>query len=161
MKPKLDPANEELARVLEHLLAADIDITAREVSRNHASLHDASAFTRSDDRMKMISDAQGRQAHMRTSLNPHFVKAQSLSSKLAQANDVNDALDIQVKALTASHAACIQAVMKAGGLNALERFWRDYKAIGETARPLSMPAERAEVISMKESKRGSSGKKRK
>lgn len=161
MKPKLDPDNEELATVLENLLAADIDITAREVSRNHPSLHDASAFTRSADRMKMISDAQGRQAHMRTALNPHFVKSQSLSSKLAQASDVNVALDIQVTALTASHAACIQAVMKAGGLSALERFWRDYKAIGDAVRPFSMSAERAEVISMKDSKRDSSGKQKK
>ncbi len=159
MKPKLDPSNLELSRVLDALLAADTDITVREVSRHHASLRNASAFTRNPERMEMITNAQARQKQLRGALNPHFVQSKSLSDKLAQAKDANDLLGAQVKALVASHAACIQAVMKAGGLNALERFWHDYKAIGETVRPTTMPSERAEVIPLKTSKRRSPGKK--
>ena len=158
MKPKLDSSNLELSRVLDALLAADTDITAREVSRHHASLRNASAFTRSPERMEMITNAQARQKQLRGALNPHFVQSQSLSDQLAQAKDANDMLGVQVKALIASHAACIQAVMTAGGLNALERFWHDYKAIGEAVRPTVMPSERAEVIHLKTSKHRSSSK---
>lgn len=159
MKPKLDSSNLELSRVLDTLLAADIDITAREVARHHASLRNASAFTRSPERMEMITNALTRQKQLRGALNPHFVQSQSLSDKLAQVKNANDMLGVQVKALIASHAACIQAVMTAGGLNALERFWRDYKAIGEVARPTVMPSEQAEVIHLKTSRQRSSHKK--
>ncbi|WP_156895700.1 hypothetical protein [Massilia putida] len=149
MKPKLDALNIELSRVLDALLASDTDITVREVSRNHATLHNASAFTRNPKRMEMISNAQARQKQLRSALNPHFVQSKSLSDKLTQAEDANAMLGTQVAALIASHAACIQAVMKAGGLNALERFWKEYKAIGETVRPAGMSSERAEVIPLK------------
>jgi hypothetical protein len=159
MKPKLDPSNLELSRVLDALLAADIDITAREVSRHHTSLRNASAFTRNPGRMEMITDYQTRQKELRGALNPHYVQSKSLSDKLAQAKDANDMLGLQVKALIASHAACIQAVMTAGGLNALERFWHDYKAIGEAVRPAAMPSERAEVIDLKTSRQRSPSKK--
>lgn len=159
MKPKLDSSNLELSRVLDVLLAADIDITAREVSRHHASLRNASAFTRNPVRMEMITNAQARQKQLRSALNPHFEQSKSLSDKLGQAKDANDMLGIQVKALIASHAACIQAVMTAGGLNALERFWHDYKAIGEAVRPAAMPSEGAEVIHLKTSRQRSPNKK--
>lgn len=159
MKPKLDSSNLELSRVLDVLLAADIDITAREVARHHASLRNASAFTRSPERMEMITNALARQKQLRGALNPHFVQSKSLSDKLTHVKDANEMLGIQVKALIASHAACIQAVMTAGGLNALERFWHDYKAIGEAARPATMPSERAEVIHLKPPKGRSSSKK--
>lgn len=153
MKPKLDASNLELSRVLDALLAADIDITAREVSRNHASLHDASDFTRNPDRMKLIGNAQARQKKLRSELNPHFAESKSLGTRLTESKDSNTALSTQVRVLIASHAACIQAVMKAGGLNALERFWQDYKVIGEAARASSAYPERAEVIPLQTTRR--------
>lgn len=153
MKPKLDPSNLELSRVLDALLAADIDITVREVARNHAYLRNASAFTRNAERLQIILDAQVRQERLRSELNPHFVKSKSLSERLTQAEDVNGSLGVQVKALIASHAACVQAVMKAGGLNALERFWTEYRAIGELVRPTTLNPERAEVVPLKTKRR--------
>jgi hypothetical protein len=158
MKPMLDPSNIELKRVLDDLLAADVDITVREVSRNHASLHNASAFTRSTVRMEMISKAQARQKEQRSAISPHLVKSRLLDDKLTQAKDANELLEVQVKALTASHAACIQAVMKAGGLGGLELFWKEYKAIGDAVRPATMSPETAEVVQLKSGRRSPKSK---
>lgn len=149
MKPKLDASNHELARVLDALLSANTDITVREVSRNHASLRNASAFTRDPLRMEMISEAQMRQKQLRASLTQPNMAAKSLSDKLTQMKEANDVLGKQVNALLASHAACIQAVMTIGGLSALERYWRDYKAIGEAVRPALATIPKAQVIGLK------------
>lgn len=154
MKKKTDGSNLELSRVLDFLLAQDINITVREVARNHASLRNASAFTRSPDRMEMIANAQSRQKQMRTLLNPHFIESKSLREKLIQAKGANVVLSTQLKALVASHAACIQAVMKAGGLSALERFWQDYKTIGETVRISTAHLERAEIVTLTAASKG-------
>jgi hypothetical protein len=48
---------------------------------------------------------------------------------------------MQVKALIASHAACVRAVMLLGGMQALERFWAEYRSIPETPREVdAVPA---------------------
>jgi hypothetical protein len=153
MKPKHDEFNTELTEILDALLVKDVSITAREVARHHSTLRTASSFTRSSGRMAMITNAQARQQKLRTTLNPHFVQSTSLRDKLVQADANIALLESQVKGLVASHAACIQAVMKAGGLLALERFWKDYKVIGETVGTVSAYPERAEVIALEASKK--------
>ena len=152
MKPRVDDDNAELAGVLDSLLASDVDITAREVARWHPSLRSATAFTRDTDRMKLIELAQARQAQLRTTLNPHVQRAQSLASRLDDKTLDVVKLENQVKTLVASHAACIQAVMAAGGMAALHRYWKEYKVIGESLRDLSAYPEAAEVVRLREDK---------
>ncbi|WP_152036569.1 hypothetical protein [Burkholderia pyrrocinia] len=150
MKPRADDNNTELSGVLDTLLASDIDITVREVARRHPSLRNASAFTRDTERMKLIQQAQARQMQLRTTLNPHVERARSLAERLDDKAEDVVKLETQVRALVASHAACIQAVMAAGGMAALERFWKKYKTVGDTLRAVTAYPEAAEVVRLRE-----------
>ncbi|HKR47599.1 MAG TPA: hypothetical protein VJU59_49370 [Paraburkholderia sp.] len=153
MKPRLDERNAELAAILDALLAEDVTITVREVARRHPTLRNASAFTRDVERVTLIEQAQSRQGQLRTALNPHALRASSLSDQLDQKSARIDALENQVKTLVTSHAACIQAVMAAGGMTALQRYWKEYKAIGEALRDLSAFPDSAEVVELRKQKR--------
>lgn len=153
MKPRLDERNTDLATILDALLAEDVSITVREVARRHPTLRNASDFTRNADRMTLIERAQSRQVQLRTTLNPHALRASSLSNQLDGKSAVIDALENQVKTLVTSHAACIQAVMAAGGMAALQRYWKEYKAIGEALRDLSAFPDSAEVVELRKQKR--------
>ena len=149
MKRRADEHNIELAHVLDTLAASDVDITVREVARQHPSLRNASAFTRDKERMKLIADSQARQKKLRTTLNPHVVRAQSLSEKLdKKSNDVVE-LEAQVRALVASHAACINAVMVSGGMAALQRYWQEYREIGNKLRSASAYPDAASVVKLR------------
>jgi cell division protein ZapA (FtsZ GTPase activity inhibitor) len=148
MKPRADDDNVQLAGILDNLLASDVDITVREVARRHPSLRHASAFTRDTERMELIQRAQARQTHLRTTLNPHVVRALTLAEKLDVKSEHVMELEGQVRALVASHAACIQAVMVSGGMAALERFWKEYKAIGDSLRTVSAFPDSAEVVTL-------------
>ena len=57
-------------------------------------------------------------------------------------------LEVRVKARVASHAACVRAVMLHGGMQALEKFWADYKVIADTIRSLDAMPDSAEVIGL-------------
>ena len=149
MKPRADDGNIELAGILDGLLASDIDITIREVARRHTSLRNASAFTRDAERMKLIQQAKLRQVHLRTKLNPHAERALTLAERLKERSEDVTALESQVRALVASHAACIQAVMVSGGMAALEGFWKDYRAVGDQLRSVSAYPQVAEVLDLK------------
>jgi len=153
MKTKYDSLDIELVNVLDSLLAKDISITAQEVARNHPHLRHTSSFTRNAGRMKLITSAQERQKALRTTLNPNFGTSVSATEKLASAQADITLLESQIKALVASHAACILAVMKVGALPALELFWKEYKTIGETVSTVSAYPERAEVLTFKAPKK--------
>jgi hypothetical protein len=149
MRKKLDAESVDLKKVLDALLIEDIDITFREVARRHPTLKDASAFTRNSDRLKLIDKAIQRQSdarHVKTL--PIANRAASLSEQLHDRNLRVTQLESQVKALVASHAACIRAVQLHGGVRALEKFWVDYKAIAETLREVNALPSGAEVIAI-------------
>lgn len=152
MKPRVDNHNAQLAGILDELLAADINITVREVARRHPSLRNASAFTRDPERKLLIEQAQIRQRQLRTTLNPHVERASSLAQKLESKNERVSELESQVRALVASHAACIKAVMVSGGMPALERFWKEYKDIGDSLRTVSAFPGSAEVVRLRRDK---------
>jgi hypothetical protein len=137
MRKLIDDKHFELSAVLEALLSEDITITIREVSRRHPALKNASAFTRNPARMKLIELAQGRQRDARNvRAEPLAKRSASMAETLATRTDEATELSRQVRALVASHAGCILAVMKHGGMPALERFWADYKAVGDTVKAL-------------------------
>lgn len=141
MRLLLDEANSDLAAVIEQLLGEDVDITAREIARRHPTLRNASAFTRNPKRHALIAQAQQRQMDARNvSTVPEAKRTTSLVATLGKKTERVNELEGQVAALVASHAACIRAVMHHGGMAALERFWADYKVIGEAIRALeAMP----------------------
>lgn len=57
-------------------------------------------------------------------------------------------LRAQVEALVTSHVACVRAVLRSGGMPALERFWKDYKAIGDAMRALNAVPAGAAVVKL-------------
>jgi hypothetical protein len=150
MRRLLDNENVELRAVLDTLLTEDVDVTVREVARRHSKLRNASAFTRNADRMAMIEQAKQRQEDARhVKMDPELTRSATLSELLVQRNQEVKRLKAQVSSLVASHAACVRAVMLHGGMSALERFWTDYKSIGEAVRDLEALPSGAEVIELR------------
>lgn len=136
MRPTLDASNEELKRILEELIAADIDVTVREVARRHSSLKNASAFTRNAVRSQLIEAAKQRQTDARNvTAAPVVAKAAGLAQQLDEKVSRVNELESQVRFLVASHAACIRAVMRHGGMRSMLSFWKEYD---ELAKELSM-----------------------
>lgn len=102
--------------------------------------------------MEMIEDAKERQQKLRTTFNPHAQRALTLSESLERRDVRVEELESQLKALVASHAGCIQAVMVSGGMPALERFWKQYKNIGDTLKEVSAFPDAAEVVTLRKGK---------
>lgn len=137
MRKLLDQDNGELKTILEDLLARDIDVTVREVSRQHSSLKNASAFTRNEARMSLIRSVQQRQADARqVKTRPAQKETVSMAQRLKTSESEASKLQMQVNALIASHVGCVRAITLAGGMQALERFWKEYKAVADTVHAL-------------------------
>lgn len=142
-----DSDNAELAAVIESLLSDDVTITVREVARRHPRLRNASAFTRNVARMALIEQAQRRQNDARSVVAAPLVeRAASMSEMLAAKSARVDELRSDIAALVASHAACIKVVLNHGGMAGLERFWKDYKCVGEVVHRLSAVPPSAQVV---------------
>lgn len=149
MRKLLDGTNEGLRAVLEALIAEDVDITVREVARRHPQLNNASAFTRSADRMALIEKAQQRQQDARqVKLGPLAKRSATTTEMLATRTAEVKALESQVQALVAASAACIRAVSQHGGMPALERFWIEYKGIADTIRQVGAMPSGGQVIEL-------------
>ena len=146
MRLLLDPKNEELADILNTLLTDNIDITAREVARRHSTLKNPSAFTRNEARSALIAApqiekllqqaAQAQQQGVRK-IVAGGGGAGSLQDQAAGYRQDIKRLEAQLTHMVAAHAGLIRAVQMAGGGPALERFWRDYKAVGDAVHSLS------------------------
>jgi|SRR5882762_7364647 len=131
MRKLQDPDNAGLKQVLENLVAENVDVTIREVARRHPELKSASAFTRNRVRMALIDEALRRQAEVRAIAaglhTPHATTGDDTEAQRARI----ETLERQVKHLVAAHAGLIRAVQLAGGMSALERFWKEYRTIGD------------------------------
>ncbi|NHZ43638.1 hypothetical protein [Massilia aquatica] len=130
MKLRTDPHNHELIAVLERLLAEDETISVRAAARLHPSLKNASAFTRDLERTRVINGFQEKQREFR-SIRAGVMDKTELVTKgaLATALQRVEELEAFVKTLVAAHVGMITAVTRAGGMSALETFWRDYRDI--------------------------------
>lgn len=154
MRVLLDPTQSELNAVLGQLLEEDVDITAREVARRHPTIKTVTAFTRNAERSKVILDAKQRQQAVRAvALDPHRKRAQSLSTQLERREAKLEELEKTCDALVTSHVACVRAVMRHGGMAALERFWHDYRAIGDELRSADAIPESAAVVVLEDSRK--------
>ena len=133
MRLTSDATGEELLRVLDELLKLDVDVTAREVSRRHTSLKSPSAFTRNKARVALIEVARRRQLDARNvRRTPIAARVVTLAEQLKSKAGRVAELERQVSSLVASHAACVRAVMQHGGMESLQRFWFEYRAITES-----------------------------
>ncbi|GJH18129.1 hypothetical protein CBA19CS22_16325 [Caballeronia novacaledonica] len=137
MRRKSDANHEVLKGILETLFLEDVSITVREVARRHPSLNNASAFTRSEERMEVIGSYQARQQELR-SIKGKLARRgdEKLTTELSKAQERISMLESDVRALVASHAGMIAAVLKSGGMSALEGFWQDYRAVALTLQKL-------------------------
>ncbi|SPS02927.1 hypothetical protein [Cupriavidus taiwanensis] len=148
MRKLQDPHNAELRAVLDGLLVDNIDITIREVARRHPELKNASAFTRNPVRMGLIDEAIRRQCEVRTvAAGLHIQDATTIEDARKQDAQIKE-LQRQVKHLVAAHAGLIRSVQLAGGMSALERFWQEYKSIGDTVRALDAVSDGAVVLTL-------------
>lgn len=149
MRPTVDANHEELNRILEDLIASDIDISSREVARRHSALKNASAFTRHTERARLIEAAQKRQVDARNvSELPATRKAATLAEQLAVKSARVQELERQVAGLVASHTACVRAVMQHGGIRALQQFWTEYRGLADILQELDALPRGAKVISI-------------
>lgn len=147
MRQTLDATHVELNAILEDLLQADVDISAREVARRHSVLKNASAFTRNKERAAIIATAQKRQEDARCVRHaPVVQKAATLAEQLAEKTAKVERLERQVAGLVASHAACIRAVMQHGGMRSLQRLWLDYRELPKTLAELGALPAGAQVV---------------
>lgn len=154
MRVLLDPAQQELNAVLAQLLEEDVDITAREVARRHPTIRTVTAFTRNQARAQVIADAKRRQQEVRAvATDAVRQRAETLSEQLERRGARIKELEGTVDALIASHVACVRAVMRHGGMPALERFWHDYKAIGELVEKVGGVPEPARVINLSQTRK--------
>lgn len=147
MRLTLDASHEELNRILNELIASDVDISAREVARRHSTLRNASAFTRHTERAELIEAARRRQADARSVRElPVAKKAASLAEQLEEKSARVEVLERQVAGLVASHAACVRAVMQHGGVRALQQFWTEYRELADLLQDLNALPAGAKVI---------------
>lgn len=145
MRRLQDPTNVELKAILEQLLSENVDITVREVARRHSELKNASAFTRNSDRMNLITEARQKQLEIRivaASLTPTVTQAGVAAKRTVEVA----ALELQIKRLVAAHAGLIRAVQLVGGMGALERFWKEYKEVGDAVQELGAVPQGALVL---------------
>lgn len=129
MRVLLDPGNEELTSILTALLTENVEVTFREVARRHSCLKNPSAFTRNKTRVDLIAAAQVQQQSIRRIAVSGADEKVQAAPKPDEAQAKIKRLESQLALLAAAHAGLIRSVQLAGGMAALERFWKDYKSI--------------------------------
>ncbi|CAN7343128.1 hypothetical protein D9M68_347370 [compost metagenome] len=118
----------KMREILEVLLTADEDITARAVARLHPSIKAASSITRSESRRRLLAEYQQRQAEYRrwrgrAAKRPGADMAATLADKDLRIAE----LEVTVQLLTASHVAMLRAVGELGGFSKWARFYEQYR----------------------------------
>jgi hypothetical protein len=113
----------EMVRVLEKMLAADDNITARAVARQLGSIRHASSITRHHERSELLARYQATQKERRNWLErlPKHSKVKT-AAEMAKKDERISELERQVEVLRASHVAMIRAVGELGGMPKFLRF---------------------------------------
>lgn len=130
-----------MKQILEAMLEADEDITARGVIRRHTGLNAASSITRSEERSKMLAEYQTRQEEFR-GWRGRLAKRSKESAAMSMAEkDIQIAeLQRRIELLTASHVAMLRAVGELGGFGKWTKFFDSYQHIrDELWRMAAMP----------------------
>lgn len=125
-----DADNNELKSILQELLAADIDISAREVGRRHSLFSSASSITRNPTRHQMVKEYQNRQIEMR-SWHARLSKRskQEIAVNLADQRVKISELERNLEVLVTGHVALIAAVAQVGGMSSLSKFYDNFRDV--------------------------------
>lgn len=131
--PSLDTAEtveREMERILQEMLDADEDLTARGIIRRHSRLKAASSITRSPERVEILARYKTRQEEFRRWRQRLARRSKDVSAMSLADKDIRIAeLEQQVSLLTYSHVAMIRAVGELGGMAKWSKFFEDYKAV--------------------------------
>lgn len=121
---------QEMERILQEMLDADEELTARGVIRRHSRLKAASSITRSRERVEILACFKSRQNEFRRwRLRLAKRSSESSAMTLADKDFRIKELERQVSILTYSHVAMIRAVGELGGMVKWSKFFEDYKAV--------------------------------
>ncbi len=141
-----EATDSEMVRILDELLEADENITARAVTRKHSSIKHASTITRHAGRSELLAHYQARQREFRAWLK-RLPKRSSvkIASEMSQ-KDVRIAeLERQIEVLRVSHVAMIRAVGELGGVSKWLKLFESCQDTKETLKRIgAMPA--AQVV---------------
>lgn len=125
-----DQDNRELEQVLQMLLDADIDITAREVARRHSTLSSASTITRHPGRRQLVEDFQTKQQNMREWQKRLRKRSKGQTAELVSTQEARiDQLDQSVRVLIAGHLSLIAAVAQVCGMGKLVKFYERFREV--------------------------------
>ena len=126
----IDPLHTELTSVLNGMLDRNKDITARSVTRIHATLKNASDITRHPDRRAILEKFQTKQLELRKFAGKVKHSGTTIAAKRLQASDERVLeLEANEAARVASHLAMISAMCELGGTAKLVRFYKKYAHI--------------------------------
>lgn len=140
--------DEEMQRILEELLANNIDITAREVARRHPTINAASSITRIPERRNLLEAYQAQQKTFREwSARSDKSSPARLQKQLAKRDLKIQELEHKVMILTASHVAMIKAVGELGGFPKWAAFFEKYEAVRKQLETMgAMPRDKVTPI---------------
>jgi GTPase involved in cell partitioning and DNA repair len=126
----IDPQHTELTSVLSGMLDRNDDITARSVTRIHATLKNASDITRHPDRRAILEKFQTKQQELRKFAGKVKHSGTTIAAKQIQASDERvRELEANEAARVASHLAMISAMCELGGTAKLLKFYKEYSHI--------------------------------
>ena len=122
--------DETLIRILEDMLADNVDITARAVARLHPKVKHASTITRNEYRSEVLAKYQAKQIDIRSHIGRIGKRSkEKVASDLADKDRRIAELERQVAMLKASHLAMIRVVGEMGGMGKWAKFFEGYRSI--------------------------------
>ncbi len=114
----------EMARILDAMLEAGVEISARELARRHPTIRSASSFTRIAPRRAILERYRlDQQRIQRVAANANKQSRGSLAKQLAEKEIKLTELQRQVDLLQASHVAMLRALGEMGGFGAWSKFF--------------------------------------
>ena len=137
-KPPALPANAETADTVEHemeeilqtMLEADEEISARGVVRRHSHLKAASSITRSTERMEILGRYKARQEEFRNWQRRLARKQNGVSALTLADKDLHiAALENQVSLLVHSHVTMLRVIGELGGMAKWSQFYESFKSV--------------------------------
>ena len=122
------PIDERLEAVMDDLLNADQDISARAAARALGIA--PTTITRNTTRMELVGKYQAEQERLRSiAMKADKTSKANLSRQIDLRDRTIAELEPRVHILTASHKAMLLAVGEIGGISAWRRFFEKYDDI--------------------------------
>jgi hypothetical protein len=121
---------QEMELILQEMLDADEEISARGVVRRHSQIKAASSITRSPERQNILARYQAKQEEFRIWRQRLARKGRDASAMTLADKDLRIAeLERKVNLLTYSHVAMLRAVGELGGLAKWSQFFENFQHI--------------------------------